>query len=69
MGDAARRQAVTSLTNTVYSAKRFIGCTFTQRKDEAAKMPYKVVEGKDKMVLLISKPTNASTRDFSKNIG
>ena len=32
VGDAARRQAVTNPTNTVYSAKRFIGCTLVSVK-------------------------------------
>ena len=47
VGEAARRQAVTNPRKTVYSAKRFIGCVFGERKDEAAMMPYKVVEGKN----------------------
>lgn len=49
VGDAARRQAVTNPQNTVYSAKRFMGCTFEERKDEATKMPYKVIRGKNNM--------------------
>jgi molecular chaperone DnaK len=51
VGDAARRQAVTNPQNTVYSSKRFMGCTFDERKDEAEHMPYKVAEGKNKMVV------------------
>lgn len=51
VGDAARRQAVTNPQNTVYSSKRFMGCTFSERKDEASHMPYKVTEGKNKMVV------------------
>ncbi|HYX38076.1 MAG TPA: molecular chaperone DnaK [Oligoflexus sp.] len=51
VGDAARRQAVTNPRNTVYSAKRFMGCTFAERKDEAEKMPYKVNRGKSDMVV------------------
>ncbi|MBC7531244.1 MAG: molecular chaperone DnaK [Oligoflexus sp.] len=50
VGDAARRQAVTNPRNTVYSAKRFMGTTFNERKDEADKMPYKVAHGKGDMV-------------------
>ncbi|MCX6119366.1 MAG: molecular chaperone DnaK [Proteobacteria bacterium] len=46
VGAAARRQAVTNPTKTIYSAKRFIGCTYTERKDEAEKMPYKVLSGR-----------------------
>ncbi len=51
VGDAARRQAVTNPTGTIYSAKRFMGCTFAERKEEAATMPYKVTEGKNGMVV------------------
>ncbi|RZA26768.1 MAG: molecular chaperone DnaK, partial [Proteobacteria bacterium] len=51
VGDAARRQAVTNPRNTVYSAKRFMGTTFVERKDEADKMPYKVNRGKGDMVI------------------
>ncbi len=51
VGDAARRQAVTNPRNTVYSAKRFMGCTFDERKDEAEKMPYKVQRGKSNMAV------------------
>ncbi len=46
VGAAARRQAVTNPENTIYSAKRFIGSSFEDRKGEAGHMPYKVVKGK-----------------------
>jgi molecular chaperone DnaK len=46
VGVTARRQAITNPTKTIYSAKRFIGCTYDERKDEASKMPYKVLKGK-----------------------
>ena len=36
VGDAAKRQAVTNPTNTVFSTKRFIGRKFTEVKEEAA---------------------------------
>lgn len=45
VGRSARNQAVTNPTNTVYSAKRFIGSVFGERRDEAKRMPYKVKEG------------------------
>jgi molecular chaperone DnaK len=51
VGDAARRQAVTNPEKTVYSAKRFIGCSFAERADEAKQMPYKVLEGKNKLAV------------------
>ena len=45
VGDAAKRQAVTNPTNTVFSTKRFIGRKFTEVKEEAKRMPYQVVAG------------------------
>lgn len=51
VGDAARRQAVTNPQQTIYSAKRFMGCLFAERADEAKIMPYKVQEGKSGMVV------------------
>lgn len=50
VGAAARRQAVTNPTKTVYSAKRFIGCSYAERKTEGDKMPYKVLAGKNNLV-------------------
>ena len=50
VGDAARRQAVTNPEQTVYSAKRFMGCMFSERSEEAGAMPYKVVSGKGGVV-------------------
>ena len=44
VGDAARRQAVTNPLNTIYSAKRFIGSRFSERKEEAGKVPFKAKE-------------------------
>ena len=47
VGQAAKRQAVTNPRNTVFSAKRFIGRKFSEVKEEAKNMPFKVVEGKN----------------------
>jgi molecular chaperone DnaK len=52
VGRAARNQAVTNPKNTVYSAKRFIGMHFTERKDEASRMPYTVKQGSGDKVLI-----------------
>ena len=52
VGRAARNQAVTNPKNTVYSAKRFIGCTHTERSDEARRMPYSVKSGASDKVLI-----------------
>ncbi|MCX5923758.1 MAG: molecular chaperone DnaK [Candidatus Dependentiae bacterium] len=43
VGTMAKRQAVTNHENTIYSAKRFIGHTFDEIKNEIANYPYKIV--------------------------
>jgi molecular chaperone DnaK len=52
VGAAARRQAVTNPLKTVFSAKRFIGCTFEERAEEAGKVPYKVAKGKNGLAVI-----------------
>jgi molecular chaperone DnaK len=47
VGQAAKRQAVTNPTNTIFSAKRLIGRKFTEIREESKNMPFKVVEGKN----------------------
>ncbi len=47
VGQIAKRQAVTNPTNTVYSAKRFIGRRFDEVTEEIKRVPYKVVKGKN----------------------
>jgi len=47
VGQAAKRQAVTNPQNTIYSAKRLIGRKFSEVQEEAASLPYKVIEGKN----------------------
>ena len=43
VGQVARRQAVTNPTNTVYSAKRFMGRRFAEVSEESKRVPYDVV--------------------------
>jgi len=47
VGQAAKRQAVTNSQNTIFSAKRLIGRKFEEIKEEAKKLPYKVIAGKN----------------------
>jgi molecular chaperone DnaK len=47
VGAAARRQAVTNPKNTIFSIKRFIGCTFGEREAESRRVPYAVKKGKN----------------------
>ena len=52
IGDSAKRQAVTNPENTIYSVKRFIGSKYSEIKNEAGKMSYKVKKEKgDKVVV------------------
>lgn len=52
VGDAARRQAVTNPTKTIFSSKRFMGCSYSERKPEAELMPYNIVPGKNDVVAI-----------------
>lgn len=47
VGQAAKRQAVTNPSNTIFSAKRLIGRKFTEVKEEAKSLPYEIVSGKN----------------------
>ena len=47
VGQAAKRQAVTNPSNTIFSAKRFIGRKFDEVKEEAKSLPYDIVKGKN----------------------
>ena len=43
VGQAAKRQAVTNPSNTVFSIKRFMGRKFDEVKDEEQRVPYKTI--------------------------
>ncbi len=45
VGDAAKRQAVTNPTNTVFSIKRFMGRRYDEVSSEISEVPYKVIRG------------------------
>src|SRR4029077_10427186 len=47
VGQIAKRQAVTNPTNTVYSAKRFMGRRFEEVQEEIKRVPYTVKKGKN----------------------
>jgi len=47
VGVSAKRQAVTNPKDTIFSAKRFIGHTFTEVADNVKNLPFEVVEGKE----------------------
>jgi molecular chaperone DnaK len=44
VGQAAKRQAITNATNTVFSVKRLMGRKFSELSADERKMPYKIVE-------------------------
>ncbi len=45
VGDPAKRQAITNPERTISSIKRFMGNKYSEVKEEAERVPYKVVEG------------------------
>ena len=45
VGDPAKRQAITNPTKTISSIKRFMGSSFDDTKEEATRVPYKIVKG------------------------
>jgi molecular chaperone DnaK len=47
VGQVAKRQAVTNPENTVFSIKRFMGRTFGEVSQEAARVPYKVARAQN----------------------
>ena len=54
VGQAAKRQAVTNPTNTIYSAKRLIGRLFDEVKKESNDLPYEIKKGKNNEVVISS---------------
>ena len=50
VGQGAKRQAVTNPQNTIFSAKRFIGRSYTEVAKEDKKYPYKLSKGKNDSV-------------------
>ncbi len=54
VGVAAKRQAITNPTKTIFSAKRFMGRRFSEVKQEAIQMPYLVAEGKEGRAVIVT---------------
>ncbi len=54
IGSPAKRQAVTNPTNTIFSAKRFIGRTYDEIKDDVSLLPYTIKKGKNSKVKIIA---------------
>src|SRR5688572_19985358 len=51
VGEAARHRAVTHPTETIYSAKRFIGKPFDAAAINSEGVPYEIVEGEQGQIL------------------
>lgn len=47
VGDAAKRQAVTNPTKTIFSIKRFMGTKFSNDAKEIEHIPYKIAKGEN----------------------
>ncbi len=45
VGAPAKRQAITNPKRTIFSIKRFMGMRYSERTDEIARVPYKVIRG------------------------
>mgnify|MGYP001256250232 CR=1 FL=1 len=45
IGSSAKRQAATNPENTIFSAKRFIGRTYSEVSKEKKNLPYKIIKG------------------------
>jgi molecular chaperone DnaK len=45
VGEQAKRQAIVNPEHTIYSIKRFMGCTYDESLKDINRMPYKVVKG------------------------
>jgi len=64
VGDAAKRQAVTNPSNTVFSIKRFMGRKFDEVSEETKRVPYKVVKAANGDAA-VEIETEGETKQFS----
>ena len=64
VGQAAKRQAVTNPTNTIFSVKRFMGRKFDEVQNELHRVPYKVVKAANGDAH-ISVTVNGETKAYS----
>ncbi|HSI15524.1 MAG TPA: molecular chaperone DnaK [Chthoniobacter sp.] len=64
VGQAAKRQAVTNPTNTIFSVKRFMGRKFDEVQEETHRVPYKLVKAANGDAH-ISVVVNGETKTYS----
>jgi len=65
VGDPAKRQAITNPTKTIYSIKRFMGSSFDEVKEEATRVPYKVVKGDNNTPRVVIDDRNYTPQEIS----
>jgi molecular chaperone DnaK len=68
VGTLAKRQAITNPENTIYSAKRFIGQSFDNIKQEANKFPYKIVKRENGEVGIMAQGKEYTAQEISAAI-
>ena len=52
IGQPAKRQAVTNPENTIFSAKRFIGRSFSEVSKESSRLPYDITKGSGNSIMI-----------------
>jgi molecular chaperone DnaK len=68
VGHIAKRQAITNPENTIYSVKRFIGCKFSERKQDAENLPFEIAAGKHGEILIKIKDQQFRPEEISAMI-
>lgn len=65
VGTVAKRQAVTNPENTIYSAKRFIGHSYDEVKNEVSRIPYKIARRSNGDVAIVAQDKEYSPQEIS----
>jgi molecular chaperone DnaK len=65
IGSPAKRQAFTNPVNTIFSAKRFIGRTYDEIKNDASTIPYKIKKGKNSEVRILAEDKDYAPEQIS----
>lgn len=68
VGVTAKNQAVTNPENTIYSAKRFIGHSYDEVKNELSRIPYKVVRRSNGDVAILGQGKEYTPQEISAAI-
>ncbi len=68
VGVTAKNQAVTNPENTIYSAKRFIGHSYEEVKNELGRIPYKVSRRSNGDVVIVAQGKEYTPQEISAAI-